>query len=80
MYLQGETKSTGVFIVYSRYGVQSHVIVNNYGVPFTCNTDGKTMDENTAKELISKDAFYTHYTEIQWIAEIKTSKSFEERK
>lgn len=80
MFLHTTAKTTGVFIVYSSYGLQSHAIVNNYGVPFTCNTKGDTMDEESAKLIASQDPFYTQYTEIQWIAKLETNKSFEERK
>ena len=32
-----EKQDTNRFIVYSNYGLQSHLVVNNYGVSFSCN-------------------------------------------
>lgn len=77
MFLQSAPKKTNRFITYSLYGVQSHVIVNNCGVAFTCNTKA-IVYESEADAYIAKDMFYNQVAEIQTIIEVKSYKTFPE--
>ena len=77
-FLQG-SKTTNKFIRYAIYGMQNHVILNNYGVAFTANVplDHKVYDSiQEAKDDSSVSKFYAKVTEVQQLLEISKSFSF----
>lgn len=72
MFFDKQQKSTGKFIVYSNYGLQSHIVMNNYGVVFSCNPltvlgCAKVFYDKNDAEL-AKDNFYDKVAEVQFIA------------
>lgn len=79
MFLHTSPKKTNKFITYSKYGLQSHAIINSYGVPYTVNT--KAIVYNSETEAVkAMDKFYDHVTEIQTILKIASFITFEEVK
>lgn len=75
MYLYKEAKETGKYIIYSNYGTQSHIIINNYGVPFTVNTTGVVYD-SAQKAEDARTEFYIQIAEVQDLIKIESHESF----
>lgn len=65
------------FIVYSSYGVMSHVVVNEYGVAFSCNPLLSDIDNIPlafeGRELAEshKDSFYDKIAEVQFTSKVE---------
>lgn len=83
MYYEKQTKATNKFIVYSSYGLQSHIIMNNNGVMFSCNP--KHDDSYSAivynsvdEALVAKDKFYDKVAEVQLITKYEKDYQNEE--
>lgn len=68
-------QSSNRFIVYSGYGLMSHLVVNNYGVTFSCcaKNDGKQVYAYESKELAlqNTDDFFNQVAEVQVISKIE---------
>lgn len=77
-----EEKQTGKWIVYSYYGWQSHIVMNQYGAIFSCNpktvptprvlgsVDCVVYDsEEEANQHMDK--FYDRKTQVQFIAKFE---------
>lgn len=75
-YYSRDSNSIG-FIVYSKYGVQSHVAMNNYGAVFSCNpiiNEDRSARVFTTYEEAEKntDTFHNVITETKFIAKVET--------
>jgi len=77
MFLQGQKKKIDKYVIYSRWGVQTHLIMNEHGVSYTCNPLLKNnkcqvfdslYDATIARE---NNTFYDRIAEIQLIMSIK---------
>lgn len=69
------------YVVYSRYGLMSHIIMNNNGVVFECNPKRKNSDNSAAmvyatldEATAAKDEFYDTLSPFVFIA--KAEKTF----
>lgn len=66
-----KTSPSRGFIAYSDYGVQSHLIMNSYGVVFSVNPyikDGKVVIFGRKDEAIKAPSFYDEITEVIFVA------------
>jgi hypothetical protein len=76
MFIPKEEKSTNAWIAFSRYGLQSHIITNSYGVSFSCNPECNEMDNiiiypSKEEAIAKKGSFYNEVTNIQFSCEVK---------
>ena len=82
MFYSKETETHDAFIIYSSYGLQSHVVMNDYGVVFSCNPKLNDDAEKTAKVFVTKeeakaslDKWYDQIAKVKIIT--KWEKSFD---
>lgn len=65
------------FVVYSDYGLQSHIIMNSHGVVYSINPynhEGKVITFPTreqANEYLASQTFYTNAAEIKFLAKVE---------
>lgn len=65
------------FVVYSYYGLQSHIIMNSHGVVYSINPynhEGKVIifpTREQANEYLAFQTFYTNSAEIKFLAKVE---------
>ena len=82
MILSKEKKGTNKWIVYSIYGLQSHIVINSLGIIFTCNvliTHEKLIDSvyNSKEDAMEvTNDFYNRIAEIKFLGELEGTAEF----